>query len=34
VTGRWPWLDLRIRSVAAVKAQASVFDRMLALKVT
>ena len=29
VTGRWPQLDRRVRSVAAVKAQASVFDQTL-----
>ena len=29
MTGRWPQLDRHVRSVAAVKAQASVFDWML-----
>ena len=34
MTGRWPQLDRRVRLVAAVKAQASVFDRMLGHFVT
>ena len=34
MTGRWPQLDRRIRSVAALNAQASVFDRTLGHFVT
>ena len=29
MTGRWPQLDRRVRSVAALKAHASVYDRTL-----
>ena len=34
MTRRWPKLDRRIRSVAALNAQASVFDRTLGHFVT